>query len=155
MVDSLVKNNSNIFNSNKKGINIMSDVIQSVTEQLSAMFKATDEILNEWQGEGNLQFPNLMGMMAVKMNWNEKQVREADPIVRFYIRNNPEWYVTRGAHGGIMRATDRQKKEQVKAAKEALKQQMKATIEAKVAANASSPAPAPAPESESNLSDDE
>lgn len=113
----------------------MSDVIQSVTNQLVVVFRATDEILNEWQGEGNLQFPNLMGMMAVKMNWNEKQVREADPIVRYYIRNNPDWHVTRGAHGGIMRASERHKKDQAKAAKEAIKQQMKATIEAKVAGN--------------------
>lgn len=127
----------------------MSDLIQSLTEQLTTMFKVTDEILGEWQGEGNLQFPNLMGMMAVKMNWNEKQVRENDPIIRFYIRNNPDWHVTRGAHGGIMRATERQKKEQVKLAKEALKQQMKSTIEAKIAANTptvvvSAPTDAPA-----------
>ena len=113
----------------------MSDVIQSVTDQLVVVFKAADEILNDWQGEGNLQFPNLMGMLAVKMNWDEKQVRENDPVVRYYVRNNPEWHVTRGAHGGIMRSSDRQKKEQAKSAKEALKQQMKATIEAKVAAN--------------------
>lgn len=116
----------------------MSDVIQSVTDQLVVVFKAADEILNDWSGDGNLQFPNLMGMLAVKMNWNEKQVRENDPIVRYYVRNNPEWYVTRGAHGGIMRSSDRNKKDQAKAAKEALKQQMKATIEAKVSAKSSS-----------------
>ena len=113
----------------------MSDTIQTVLSQLVAVFTATDEILNEWQGEGNLQIPNLMGMLAVKMNWNEKQVRETDPIVRFYIRNNPDWFVTRGAHGGIMRASDRQKKEKALADKEALKKQMRATIDAKLAAN--------------------
>jgi hypothetical protein len=63
------------------------------------------------------------------MNWNEKQVKEFDPIVRYYVRNNPEYHVTRGAHGGIMRSSDRQKKIQAQAEKAALKQQMRAKIE--------------------------
>lgn len=114
----------------------MSNVIKTVTDQLVTIFSATEEILAGWQEDSNLQFPHLVSMVALKMNWSEKQLREADPIVRFYVRNHPEWYVTRGAHGGIMRTADRQKKEQSKAAKEALKQQMKANIEAKVAAKA-------------------
>ena len=111
----------------------MSDTIKTVTDQLVVIFTATEEALNAYQGEGNLQFPTLMGMLAAKMNWTEKQVRESDPIVRYYVRSNPDWHVTRGAHGGIMRTSDRQKKEQARMAKEALKQQMKATIEAKAA----------------------
>lgn len=113
----------------------MSNAIQSVMDKMATIFQATDEALNSYQGEGNLQFPNLMGMIAVKLNWNEKQVRESDPIVRFYVRNNPEWHVTRGAHGGIMRAADRQKKAESLAAKAALKQQMRASIEAKSPVN--------------------
>lgn len=112
----------------------MNNTIQTVTDQLMAIFQATEEALSSYQGEGNLQFPTLMGILAAKMNWSEKQVRESDPIVRYYVRNNPEWHVTRGAHGGIMRASDRQKKEQLRVAKDALKQQMKATIEAAAAA---------------------
>lgn len=112
----------------------MSNAIQSVTDQLVVIFESADEVLNSYQGEGNLQFPSLMGMIALKMNWNEKQTREADPIVRYYVRNNPEWHVTRGAHGGIMRAASRQKKVDEQATKAALKQQMKAAIEAKHAA---------------------
>lgn len=111
----------------------MNSVIQSVTDKLFVVFSAVDEILNTWKGEGNLQFPTLVGMMALKMNWNDKQARENDPIIRYYVRNNPDWYVTRGARGGIMRSSDRQKKDQAKAAKDALKEQMKATIEAKAA----------------------
>jgi hypothetical protein len=74
-----------------------------------------------------------MGMLAVKLNWDEKQVRENDPIVRYYVRNHPDWYVTRGAHGGIMRTTEKQKKEAEKTAKTTVKEQMKAAIEAKAA----------------------
>ena len=117
----------------------MSNTVQAVLDKLAPLFQTTDEVLTEWasgQSEGNLQFPVLLGMMAVKLNWDEKQVRENDPLVRFYVRNNPEWYVTRGAHGGIMRATEKQKKEADKAAKEAARAQMKAAIEAKTASTA-------------------
>lgn len=111
----------------------MSEVIQSVLERLAVVFSITDEVLVEWAGEGNLQFPVLLGMIAVKMNWDEKQVREADPLIRFYIRNNPDWYVTRGAHGGIMRSSDKQKKDLAKTNKDMIKKQMQDIIDAKVA----------------------
>lgn len=111
-------------------MNNMKDII---TDKLNAIFEATDETLNEWKGTGNLQFPSLISMMAVKMNWSEKEMREAEPIVRFYVRNHTDWYVTRGAHGGIMKYSEKQKKEAVKLEKEALKAQMKAAIEAKEA----------------------
>lgn len=117
----------------------MNDTIQKVTDSLSAIFAATDTALNEWSGEGCLQFPVLFGMLAVKMNWNEKQVRENDPIVRYYVRNNPDWYVTRGAHGGIMRISDKLKKETEKSNKEAIKAKIKAEIEAKAALATSTP----------------
>lgn len=97
----------------------MSNAIEPTLENLRALFKATDQALSEWTGEGNLQFPILLGRMALAQNWNDKQVREADPFVRYYVRNHPDWHVTRGAHGGIMRASDKQKKEAVKVAKEA------------------------------------
>lgn len=112
----------------------MSKTVQDVLDRLSPLFQATDDVLAAWNGEGNLQFPTLLGMMAVKLNWDEKQVRENDPLVRYYVRNNPDWYVTRGAHGGIMRSTEKQKKEQAKLAKEAAKAQVLAAVEAKVAA---------------------
>lgn len=112
----------------------MNKIVQDVLDKLSETFQATDEILVEWKDDGNLQFPVLLGMMAVKLNWDEKQVRENDPIVRYYVRNNPDWYVTRGAHGGIMRATEKQKKESLKQAKEIAKAQVQAAVDAKAAA---------------------
>jgi hypothetical protein len=117
----------------------MSNTVQSVLDRLGPLFKTTDEILEEWalgNNEGNLQIPVLMGMLAGRMNWDEKQLRENDPLVRYYVRNNPAWYVTRGAHGGIMRATDKQSKEAAKAAKEAVKAQLKSVIDAKVSGDA-------------------
>lgn len=107
------------------------DTAQAVINDLMPIFQAIEESLNEWSGEGNLQFPVLLGMVAVRLNWDEKQVRENDPFVRKYVRSNTDWYVTRGAHGGIMRASDRQKKEAIIQAKELAKKQMKEALEAK------------------------
>jgi hypothetical protein len=111
----------------------MSETISNNLEKLTAIFAATDQALSEWVGDGNLQFPVLLGMIAVRMQWNEKQVRDADPFVRFHVRNHPEWHVTRGAHGGIMRRSDKDKKEALRLAKELAKKQMSDALEAKAA----------------------
>lgn len=110
----------------------MNNTIKSVTDKLSAVFVATDEALTEWSNgkpEGNLQFPALLGMLAIKMNWDEKQVRENDPLVRFYVRNNPDWHVTRGAHGGIMPVSVKQKKEADRLAREQSKEAARTVVE--------------------------
>ena len=92
-------------------------VTESACDDLRPIFRATNEALSEWTGEGNLQFPKLLEMLALKLNWGEKQLREADVLVRWYVRRHPDWHVTRGAHGGIMRASEKQKKEAAKLAK--------------------------------------
>ena len=107
--------------------------IQTQIDKLIPLWTATDEILNEWKGEGCLQLPNLLGMLAVKLNWNEKQLRENDPFVRSYLRNHDEWHVTRGAHGGIMRRCDKDKQEADKLAKKVAREQVEAAIAAKTA----------------------
>ncbi len=111
-------------------------VKQKVLDELSELFDVTDKALSEWTGDGNLQFPALLLTIAVKMNMSDKQMREADPFVRKYVRSHPDWHVTRGAHGGIMRASEKQKKEALKAAKELAKKQMQDEIDAKTAATA-------------------
>lgn len=101
------------------------------------MFQIVDEVLNDWTGEGCLQFPTLMGTVTAKMGWEgdegEKTARANEPIIRDYVRNHPDWYVTRGAHGGIMRASEKQKKEDAKAAKDKAKAELAAAIEATIA----------------------
>lgn len=109
------------------------DVINKIIDDLLPIFQATDQALNEWTSEGNLQFPTLLTSLAVKLNWDEKQIREADPLVRMYVRRHPDWYVTRGAHGGIMRRSEKQKKEDAKNAAIAAKDLLKQQIEAKAA----------------------
>jgi hypothetical protein len=110
------------------------DTKEKHLKEYSELMDATDTALNEWSGEGNLQFPVLLGMIAVRANWNETQVREADPFVRKYVRNHPDWNVTRGAHGGIMKSSEWKKKEDAKTNKNNIKKQMQEAIEAKAAA---------------------
>ncbi len=107
--------------------------IEKVLDGLSQIFQMTDTVLNEWgssEKSENLQFPVLLGMIALRMNWDEKQTREADPFVRKYVRSHSDWTVTRGAHGGIMKTSDKLKKEELRAAKDAAKKKMIEAIEA-------------------------
>lgn len=109
--------------------------IQSFLDDLSPILSAVDEVLNDWKGEGCLQFPTLLGTVSVKLNWDDKAAREHDAIIRQYVRKHPAWYVTRGAHGGIMKASEKQKKEALTEAKKKAKEEIKAAVEAKVAAS--------------------
>lgn len=111
--------------------------IQSYLDSKIPMFQVVDEVLNDWTGEGCLQFPTLMGTVTAKLGWigkeGDKIARANEPIIRDYVRNHPDWYVTRGAHGGIMRASEKQKKEEVRLAKEKARAELTAALEAEVA----------------------
>ena len=121
----------------------MSDAIGSILGNLDMLFQETDKALSEWLTErdklaekdrGNLQFPKLMEKMILTQNWDDDQSREADPIIRYYVRKHPDWHVTRGAKGGIMPVAEKQNKEAVKLAKEAARVAVEAAIAAKEAA---------------------
>ncbi len=107
--------------------------IQSFLDNQIAMLLAVDEELNAWKGEGCLQFPILMGNITVKLGWDSETQRKKEPIIREYVRNHPDWYVTRGAHGGIMRRSEKEQKDAAKAAKEKAKAELNAALEAEVA----------------------
>lgn len=91
--------------------------IEAYLESLIPAFKVVDEVLNEWTGEGCYQFPAMLAAVFARLNWDDKQQRAKEPVIRDYIRNHPDWYVTRGAHGGIMRASEKQKKDAAAKAK--------------------------------------
>ena len=111
----------------------MNENIKRSVEKFESIANAAEVALNEWTGDGCLQFPALLATMAVKFNWDEQEIRRNDPLVRFYIREHNDWHVTRGAHGGIMRMSDKAKKEQSKTAKNAAKEAARAAVEAKEA----------------------
>jgi hypothetical protein len=112
---------------------VMNRNIQTQIDELTPIWTATDEVLDDWKGEGCLQLPILMGMLAVKFNWSDKQMRENDPFVRRYLRHHDKWHVTRGAHGGIMKLSDKQKKDAEKEAKDLARKQVEAAVAAKAA----------------------
>lgn len=107
--------------------------IQTQIDELVPIWNATDEVLADWKGDGCLQLPALMGMLAVKLGWTDKQMRENDPFIRRYLRHHEEWHVTRGAGGGVMRRAEKDKKEAEKLAKELARKQVEAAIAAKTA----------------------
>lgn len=117
----------------------------TVVNQVTNIFTFTQEVLETLQQDTTMQFPTLMAMLANKFSWDEKQVKDHDPLVRYYVRNHPDWCITRGARGGIMRASDKQKKQAGSASKEALKKAMREKIEAAAKLQNSNP-PSPVEE---------
>jgi len=114
-------------------ISMSNKSVDNTLDKIKTVLEYVEEALSEWTGNGNLQFPVLIQMVAVKANWNEKELRLNDAIVRYHVRNHEDWHVTRGAHGGIMRTTEKQKKDAEKLAKETAKSQVKAALAAKMA----------------------
>jgi hypothetical protein len=114
----------------------MNDSIKASLATLEVLFEQVDNELNDYKDEKCLEVPTLIGVLATKYGWNEKEVKENDHLVRFYIRRHPDWVITRGAHGGITRRSNIQAKIQAKANKEAAKKLIKDAIDAKVVDNA-------------------
>ena len=113
------------------------EYIARLAVEFDQLFDAAEEALNEWEAsnvKGNLQFPTLLTTLTVRFNWDEKTMRENDPIIRKYCRKHPKWYVTRGAKGGIMRRSEWDEKNAVKVAKEQAKAKMLEAINAKAQA---------------------
>jgi hypothetical protein len=107
--------------------------IQAFLDSKISMLLVVEEILNDWKGDGCRQLPAMLGQIQVKMGWSDKQLRANDPIIREYIRTHTEWDVTRGAHGGIMRAADKQKKAGLIEAKRKAKEEINIALDAEVA----------------------
>ena len=107
---------------------------QSFFDDLSPVLELVDRILTEeWDGEGCLQFPTLMGKVITALSWDTKATRATEPIIREFIRKHPTWCVTRGAHGGIMKRAKKEEKEALLAAKLQAKADMKRALEAEEA----------------------
>ena len=109
----------------------MSDAVQIYLDTLTPMLTAVDEILDAWDDKGCYQVPILIGNLAVRFNWNAKEARRNDPIIRSYLKVHPVWYITRGAYGGIMRREEHNKKEAEAEAKKLAKLELQAALKVK------------------------
>ena len=93
----------------------MHNHIDTCTNFDNSVFVATETSLSEWSSEDNIQFPNLVCMVGKRLKLDAANVAEIDPIVRRYVRTHPDWRVSRGAKGGIMRKSVWEKKQSEKA----------------------------------------
>lgn len=112
----------------------MTDSVDIFLDEQRPMLKMVDEILNAWDGASCYQIPKLVKDLALQFNWDSDQARRNDPIIRAYLKTHPVWYVTRGAHGGIMQRSEYEKKEAAKVAKEKAKLDLQAAVAAAKAA---------------------
>jgi hypothetical protein len=106
----------------------MSDAVESFLNQWKPILTLVDEVLGEWNGEGCYQVPGLVKLLSVRLNWDSETARQSDPVIRAFLRNHPVWYITRGAHGGIMLRAEHQRKEAIKVARDKAKEELKAAV---------------------------
>lgn len=106
--------------------------VQNALTHIQPIFKAIEDALHDYHSEENYKIPDLVGAVALKLHWSEKDVRAHEAVIRYYVRNHHEWYVTRGAHGGVQRVSVRDAKETAKKNKIAAKADLRASIEAKL-----------------------
>jgi len=86
------------------------NIIKDFLDRLEPVAEAVENELNEWKEDSNLQVPKLLNSLALKLNWDDKKVRQMDSVVRLYIHDHPDWHITRGAGGGIQRKSIKDKK---------------------------------------------
>jgi len=102
---------------------------QKLFNEFEEIFQLTDKILDEWSHDDNMQFTILLSQLSSQLNWDDKQIKENDPIIRKYLRNHSEWCLVRGAKGGIMPLEKKQKKDAIKSARSNAVKELKEKIE--------------------------
>ncbi len=110
----------------------MSEQVKKSSLQIEEVFNAVEEILSEYKGEANLQFPLLALQVATKLNWSPSQMKDNDCFIRWYVRNHPNWVVTTGAKGGIMPLEKKQQKLAEQIARSKAKESVKMEIAKKL-----------------------
>lgn len=119
----------------------MSEHVKKATDKAALIFQATNECLNlDWDRKENLQFPKLLTFIVARLKADPKTASEIDPFMRSYVRDNPDYYVSRGAKGGIMLRSVANARLAKKAEIEDAKADLKAQIDAKVKSKAAAPA---------------
>ena len=110
------------------------------------------KVLEGWKFESNYQFPELVKSVTKELNLtDERDLKEVDAHVRYFVRKNPNYKAKRGAHGGIALASTEAQREAAKAARLQAKADAAAKVEATLAASTSS---TPAVTDESDISDE-
>lgn len=111
--------------------------IDDVLNKAKLIFEEVESVLSEHNDDTCYKVPSLIKVLAVKLDWSEKQSRQNDQLIRFFLRDHSEYFITQGAKGGIQRKAVKAKKEQDKLLKDKLKEELKQIVEDKVASKAS------------------
>lgn len=102
-------------------------------QKIEQLFTQTDEALSELH-DASLFFPNLMEFMATKFQWNVKELREYEPVIRFYVRNHNDYEIKAGIKGGIKKRTEKSVKVKTKPKYSSVAmEQVQAALNAKLA----------------------
>ena len=128
----------------------MNNNINEVLSKIGKIYEAADEIFYSWDGPGLLQVPNFMGMLAVKLDIEDKEIRNIDPLIRFYLKHHADFYIARGAKGGIDRRSNKTEKDNIKNQKDIIKKMVEEEFAIKLASMQANPSISPV-----NLSDDD
>lgn len=105
---------------------------QSKISFLNKVFDATESCLSEHNFVKNLQCPELVKMVVIKMGLDFDQVKEVDAHVRMYLRDHPSYVSSRGRNGGIMQKDKRDLKSAAKSARAEAKQKAKEIVETRL-----------------------
>ena len=100
----------------------------------TTVYAAVEAVLGEWTSEENLQCPQLVQTVVMRLGIEPTELKQIDSIVRRYVRSHPDWRVAKGVKGGIQRRADYNNRQAAKAALEAAKRSVKLRINAKLKA---------------------
>jgi hypothetical protein len=110
----------------------IADYQNSKIEFIQKIFQATESSLSEHNFQKNLQSPELVKMVVVKMGLSFDTVKEVDPYVRAYVKNHPVYVSSRGRNGGITLKDKKMSKNKDKAARAAAKEEAKEIVETRL-----------------------
>jgi len=110
----------------------ITDYQNSKIEFIQKIFQATEASLSEHNFQKNLQSPELVKMVVVKIGLSFDTVKEVDPYVRAYVKNHPVFVSSRGRNGGITLKDKKMSKTKDKVARAAAKEEAKEIVETRL-----------------------
>lgn len=111
----------------------MVDTIQENLVKAQSVWQLVKQVMSEYTGSENLREKTLLNKMAGVAGWDQKEMLNVEPLVQFYLRNNPDWTIVRGRSGGVVSKPEADKRAAVKEAKALAKKEMQEVLEARLA----------------------
>ncbi len=111
----------------------MTTPIDNFLDFSRSICQEAQKILDEHNFKENLQIPHLhLAVVARLKILDADHMKDADSIIRMFVRHHGGYGITRGAKGGIMPIAKMQAKQALKDKKEQLKQELMQELEIKI-----------------------